>query len=197
MLQFDNTGFLIPAEPIESNLINFESNFVFNERRGRLFNVYLDFLEELKKLNIGNYFQRIDGSFTTRKPFPNDIDIVNFVDFDFHKMKLSRLYALKNYYKSCGIDVYYEPFYPKNHILASTNTWQLDYWKEVYALGQFLLYKLALTKKEPNHVLYLAMPRDFYNDFFDDAFFLEVLKIYQVHIIIYDYKNSLIEQWIK
>jgi hypothetical protein len=65
------------------------------------------------------------------------------------------------------------------------------------ALGQFLLYKLALIKKEPDRILYLAMPRDFYNDLFDDAFFLEVLKIYQVHIVIYDYKNLLIEQWIK
>jgi hypothetical protein len=64
------------------------------------------------------------------------------------------------------------------------------------ALGQFLLYKLALTKKKPERILYLTMPRDFYNDLFDDAFFLEVLKIYQVHVIIYDYKNILIEQWI-
>ena len=132
MLQFDNTGFLIPAEPIESNLIDFESNFVFNERRTRLFNVYLDFLEELQRMKIGNYFQWIDGSFTTQKPFPNDIDIVSFVDFDFHKMRLSRLYALKNQYKLRGIDAYYEPFYPKNHILESTNSWQRDYWKDVY-----------------------------------------------------------------
>lgn len=65
------------------------------------------------------------------------------------------------------------------------------------ALGQFLLYKLALSKKEPNRILFLAMPRDFYNDFFDDAFFVEVLKTYHVHVIIYDYENILIEQWIK
>jgi XisH protein len=67
---------------------------------------------------------------------------------------------------------------------------------DVDEFGQFLLYKLALTKKEPDRMLYLAMPRDFYNDLFDDAFFLEVLKIYQVHVIIYDYKNKIIEQWI-
>lgn len=66
------------------------------------------------------------------------------------------------------------------------------------ALGQFLLYKLALTKKEPNRHLFLAMPVDFYNDLFvEDAFFKEVLKTYQVHVIVYDYKNIIIDQWIK
>ena len=65
------------------------------------------------------------------------------------------------------------------------------------ALGQFLLYKLALSRKEPERMLYLAMPRDFYNSLFDDAFFLEVLKIYEVHVIIYNYKLSIIEKWIE
>ena len=65
------------------------------------------------------------------------------------------------------------------------------------ALGQFLLYKLALSRKEPDRMLYLAMPRDFYNSLFDDAFFLEVLKIYEVHVIIYNYKLSIIEKWIE
>ena len=66
------------------------------------------------------------------------------------------------------------------------------------ALGQFLLYKLALTKKEPDRHLFLAMPVDFYNDLFvEDTFFEEVLKTYQVHVIVYDYKNIIIDQWIK
>ena len=66
------------------------------------------------------------------------------------------------------------------------------------ALGQFLLYKLALVTKEPNRILFLAMPSDFYNDLFvDDAFFKEVLIIYKVHVIVYDHKNSIIDRWIK
>jgi hypothetical protein len=132
MLQFDATGFLIPAEPIMSNLIDMETNFVFNERRERLFKTYLEFSESLKKMEIGSYFQWIDGSFTTQKPFPNDIDIVSFVDFNFHKVKSSQLYALKNRFKLQGIDAYFEPFYPKNHFLEDANNWQYAYWKEVY-----------------------------------------------------------------
>lgn len=65
------------------------------------------------------------------------------------------------------------------------------------ALGQFLLYKLALSRKEPERMLYLAMPRDFYNSLFDDAFFLDVLEIYKVHVVIYNYKLSIIEKWIQ
>jgi hypothetical protein len=132
MLQFTETGFLVPAEPIQSNLIDFEMNFVFNDRRERLFKVYLEFLDDLKKLNIINYFQWVDGSFTTKKPFPNDIDVVSFVDFNIHKIKLSQLYSLKNRYKLRGIDAYFEAFYPKNHWLESTNEWQGDYWRDVY-----------------------------------------------------------------
>ena len=66
------------------------------------------------------------------------------------------------------------------------------------ALGQFLLYKLALVTKEPTRILFLAMPTDFYNDLFvDDVFFKEVLKTYTVQVIVYDHKNSIIDQWIK
>ena len=65
------------------------------------------------------------------------------------------------------------------------------------ALGQFLLYKLALQRKEPDRVLYLAMPRDFYDTLFDDAFFKDVLSTYQVFLIVYDHHLNRIEKWIK
>lgn len=65
------------------------------------------------------------------------------------------------------------------------------------ALGQFLLYKLALTKKEPERTLFLAMPRDVHAGLFDDAFFVEVLKTYHVQLIVYDFKQISIEQWIR
>jgi XisH protein len=65
------------------------------------------------------------------------------------------------------------------------------------ALGQFLLYKLALGDVESERVLFLAIPLDFYNNLFDDAFFLRVVQVYQVKIIVYDFKKNVIEQWIK
>jgi len=65
------------------------------------------------------------------------------------------------------------------------------------ALGQFLLYKPALSLKEPDRPLFLAMPRDFYSNLFDDVYFQEVLKIYEMRLIIYDAAQNSIEQWIK
>lgn len=64
------------------------------------------------------------------------------------------------------------------------------------ALGQFLLYKLALLEKESARQIFLAMPSDFYKGLFDDAFFQQVLKVYQVHLLIYNIKLNAIEEWI-
>jgi len=64
-------------------------------------------------------------------------------------------------------------------------------------LGQFLLYKLALVEREPDRVLFLAMPKDYYKSFFDDSFFVQVLKTYLVNLIVYDFRQIKIEQWIK
>ena len=65
------------------------------------------------------------------------------------------------------------------------------------AVGQFLIYKLALYKKEPNRVLYLAVPNSFFEAFFDDAFFVEVLQTYQIKLITFDENTKIIIKWIK
>ena len=65
------------------------------------------------------------------------------------------------------------------------------------ALGQFLVYKSALKRKESDRTIFLAMPKDFYNSLFDDLFFVEVLNDYAVYVLIYDVEQSKIEKWIK
>ena len=64
------------------------------------------------------------------------------------------------------------------------------------ALGQFLIYKVALEQKEPDRELYLAIPLHVYEDFFDDAFFKEVLRRFAVCLIILDERQEIIKQWI-
>jgi hypothetical protein len=63
------------------------------------------------------------------------------------------------------------------------------------ALGQFLLYRPALQKKEPERILWLALPFDFYTNLFDDSYFQEIAELYQVKMIIYDEKQKKIIQW--
>jgi hypothetical protein len=147
MLQFNDMGFLMPIKPIESNLAEFQATFVINEQRERLFSVYLEFLEELKKLEIGHYFQRIDGSFTTRKMLPSDIDLVTFIDFKAYKLQKSRFLDMKARYKNRGIDAYFAEIYPKNHALFSTNDYQFNDWMDVYGATKPIGLQRKVFKK--------------------------------------------------
>ncbi len=64
------------------------------------------------------------------------------------------------------------------------------------ALGQFLLYRPALEKLEPERVLWLALPLDFYTNLFDDAYFKEIAVLYSLKLLVYDEKNNTIIEWI-
>jgi hypothetical protein len=64
------------------------------------------------------------------------------------------------------------------------------------ALGQFLIYKVALEADEPDRQLYLAVPVSVYTDFFDDPFFTGILKRYSVQLLIFDEEQQTIVQWI-
>ncbi len=65
------------------------------------------------------------------------------------------------------------------------------------ALGQFLSYRLALESIEPDRSLYLAVPVDAYETFFQYEFTQIAIKRYQVLIIVYDPANEVIVQWKK
>lgn len=65
------------------------------------------------------------------------------------------------------------------------------------ALGQFLLYLPALSKKEPERVLFLAVPEFFYENFFDDPFFTEVAEMYKLRMLVFDEKTKMILKWIE
>lgn len=65
------------------------------------------------------------------------------------------------------------------------------------ALGQFLSYRLALEVIEPDRLLYLAVPLDAYQTFFQLNFAQIAIKKYQVLLIVYDPVKEAIAQWIK
>lgn len=64
------------------------------------------------------------------------------------------------------------------------------------ALGQFMNYRLALNKLEPDRILYLAIPLVAYEAFFQKEFAQSSLEFYQVPQIIYDPIGEVIVQWI-
>jgi hypothetical protein len=65
------------------------------------------------------------------------------------------------------------------------------------ALGQFLSYRLILREQEPERLLFLAIPVDIYNSFFQLLFTRTAIQDYQLKLIIYDYNNEVIVQWLK
>jgi hypothetical protein len=63
------------------------------------------------------------------------------------------------------------------------------------ALGQFINYRGALRREEPDRILYLAVPLSTYQSFFQLDFPKEMVEENQVKMIIYDTKREVIAQW--
>ena len=63
------------------------------------------------------------------------------------------------------------------------------------ALGQFLSYRLALQMTEPQRVLYLAVPIDIFNTFFQERFTKAAIREYALNIIAYNPNQEEIVQW--
>ncbi|MBN3922408.1 element excision factor XisH family protein [Nostoc sp. NMS4] len=67
---------------------------------------------------------------------------------------------------------------------------------ELYAaLGQFIIYRIALQKKEANRTLYLAVPSTVYNEFFILPLIQSVIQINQLCLLIYNIEQEAIDQW--
>jgi hypothetical protein len=65
------------------------------------------------------------------------------------------------------------------------------------ALGQYLNYLQALELKDPERILYLAIPIDTYTEFFQIPFIQTSLEKYGLNLIVYEPIKEEIKQWIK
>ena len=63
------------------------------------------------------------------------------------------------------------------------------------ALGQFINYRAALRREEPDRVLYLAVPDLTYNSFFQLDFPASMLQENEVKLVVYDIELEQIAQW--
>ena len=63
------------------------------------------------------------------------------------------------------------------------------------ALGQFLNYRLALQMTEPSRILYLAVPADIFNTFFQERFTQASIQQYDLKILVYDPQAEEVTQW--
>jgi hypothetical protein len=66
-----------------------------------------------------------------------------------------------------------------------------------HALGQFMLYKMALQNQEPDRTLYLAIPSDAYEELSNDIFDYPEYQQLRHNLIIYDNQENISLLWIK
>ncbi|KKJ00250.1 element excision factor XisH family protein [Prochlorothrix hollandica] len=64
------------------------------------------------------------------------------------------------------------------------------------AFGQYLCYKVALVREDPDRTLYLAIPTPIYNTFFKEVLIQDVLKEHPAKLLIYNLSNQEIQSWI-
>jgi hypothetical protein len=64
------------------------------------------------------------------------------------------------------------------------------------AIGQFINYQVALENKDPSRVLYLAVPQEIYDTFFQSLLATSVIHKYQIRLIVYDPENEVILEWL-
>lgn len=64
------------------------------------------------------------------------------------------------------------------------------------ALGQFLNYRIMLEVNDPDRLLYLAIPLDAYETFFQSRFAQVSIERYQIKIIVYEPIAEEIVKWI-
>lgn len=123
MLQFNNRGHLIPGTVIKSTIQELEHEFVENipsASRKKIFEKYCNYSDCLKVVCQNKpLIQWINGSFTTKKTEPGDIDIVTFIDYAilFNSGKLFEQFAYPYSEQTYEVDAYIVPFYPEGHRL--------------------------------------------------------------------------------
>jgi hypothetical protein len=64
------------------------------------------------------------------------------------------------------------------------------------ALGQFLNYRDALSKIEPDRQLYLAVRVPIYESFFQRRFIAAAVERYQLRLVTYDVQQEVITRWL-
>lgn len=63
------------------------------------------------------------------------------------------------------------------------------------AIGQFINYRSILEDEYPDRILYLAVPLDIYNSFFQLPFTQKIIKNNQIKILVYEPEEEVIVKW--
>jgi hypothetical protein len=130
MINFDANGNIFPYEIIEVSTKDILDQFIFNSHRWRIYSEYLIFLRTLEEMGIGSCFQFIDGSFTTTKEYPKDIDVVTFVEASFFNQNAVKLLDLRDQFSQ--IDCFFVPLYQPEERNYFVTQFGLFEWEQLF-----------------------------------------------------------------
>ena len=133
MLNFNENGYLSPFEAIATEVSTAKSAFTFNEHRGVIWSYFEGFALELQNMLQMPFSIWVNGSFTTQKAPPNDLDCVVFIDFEVYETHKKALFLLQSKYEIMNIDSYLVIKYPQNH--SKYSIYQLDKQDWFYLFG--------------------------------------------------------------
>ena len=128
-----------------------------------------------------NVFQALekDGWRITHDPYPLNVDDVGYeIDFG-----AERLIFVDRGVEKIAIEV-------KSFLNPSAMT---DFHT---AMGQFLTYRLAIKREQPERTLYLAVPKGPYDMLFQSDFIQLAIEEYSLLLIVYDHAEEVITRWI-
>ncbi|AFY35672.1 XisH family protein [Calothrix sp. PCC 7507] len=120
-----------------------------------------------------------DGWQITHDPLPISVGGVN-VSID---LAAEKLIAAEREGEKIAVEV--KSFLEKSSAISEFHT----------ALGQFINYRGALRRRQPERVLYLAVPLTTYKTFFQLEFPQAMIEENQVKMIIYDVEQEVIFKW--
>lgn len=134
-MTFDEYGYLTPYEVIETDIETFEEVFVkrfpSSSTRSAIFGEYLTYLGQLRQIIGGEFYQWIDGSFTTQKLNPRDIDVVTFINASFFDANEREL---RDWDRQSYVDAYFVRVFPKEH--RQRIFYESDYLRWLHLFGR-------------------------------------------------------------
>lgn len=113
--------YLVPNKAIEATIEEFADYFAYSladvAHRTILFEEYQTFVQAFSEQITPNFEVWIGGSFTSKKEFPNDVDLVVFADYKVFQDKEKEFEVLKLNHNSGNkrLDIYRVEIYPKEH----------------------------------------------------------------------------------
>lgn len=138
VIEFDENGNLTNNVKLTVKEIkkHFVDSFNGSETRKDIYNSYLCYAADLQKIVNEPFSQIVNGSYSTKKHNPNDIDLVNFIDSEICNENIDAItrfttrYGSKNQYQ---VDGYIVPNYPKNDPRFQLVTQKrFDYWNDLF-----------------------------------------------------------------